>query len=338
MGLTGTDWEYATGGIAFHYTAINGSDTQRVAAAVTGNYAQAKLTGLQPATTYTVWAVATAADGTAYDSPTATFTTRQPTTSHSGWLELPAKTPSATAAEQVLLAGERNYTMFYDTSLYTALWVAYPLAAGHVGNLARPGSWYRNPDMAESGQINVWDGSYGVNVGSTIYARGHQIPNGDRNGNSAMQKQTFYATNSTPQIQDRFNGGIWQSMESDVRGAIPSNDSLYIATGAVFRTVGGSESVKYIQPQHDSKQCPVPNYYYKVVLKVKRSGSTITAAKAIGAWFEHREYTAGTSWTSCIVSVEEIERLTGFDFFANLPDDIEAPAEQNTSWSDFKNF
>ena len=154
--------------------------------------------------------------------------------------------------------------------------------------------------------------------------------------NSTMQKQVFYATNSTPQIQDQFNGGVWEQFETAVRGQVPTRDSLYIATGAVFRTTGGSESITYIRPAEDSKQCPVPNYYFKVVLKVKRSGSTITSAMAVGAWFEHRQYS--DSWTNYVVSVDEIERLTGFDFFANLPDDVEATAEQNGSWSAFSSF
>lgn len=333
---TGTDWEYASGGIAFRYASSDGSDTGSVAASVTGTYAQATLTGLRPATDYTVWAVATTATGATYTSAEAWFTTPQPATSHSGWLELPAKSTSSTAQEYTLWAGERNYTMYYDRNLYTALWVAYPLAAGHMGSKPRPGRWYENPNIPASQQINLKDGGYGVNVGSTYYARGHQIPNADRNGNSTMQKQVFYATNSTPQIQDKFNGGIWEQFETAVRGEVPTRDSLYIATGAVFRTAGGSESITYIRPANDSKQCPVPNYYFKVVLKVKRSGSTITSAMAVGAWFEHRQYS--DSWTNYVVSVDEIERLTGFDFFANLPDDVEAAAEQNGSWSTFSSF
>lgn len=278
-------------------------------------------------------------DGTEVRSPEFRFTTREAATSHCGWMELPAKTQSTTAAEYVLSAGERNYTMLYDPTYYAALWVAYPLAQGHTGNLARPSGWSRNEQIAASDQIDLWDGSYGVNVSGTLYARGHQIPNGDRNGDAAMQRQTFLATNSTPQIQDKFNGGIWNALEDAVRAAVPSRDSLYIATGPVYRTVGGSETVKTITPQHDTgKRCPVPNYYYKVVLKVKRSNGQVTDAMAVGFWFEHKQYSNNSDWAQCAVSVDEIERKTGFDFFANLPDAVEAKAEANGSWSTFLNF
>ena len=58
---------------------------------------------------------------------------------------------------------------------------------------------------------------------------------------------------------------------------------------------------------------------------------------AIGFWFEHRTYTNET-FTSYAVSVDEIERLTGFDLFTNLPDGVEATAEANDNWTTFQSF
>ena len=46
----------------------------------------------------------------------------------------------------------------------------------------------------------------------------------------------------------------------------------------------------------------------------------------------------GQSYTSYVVSVDQIESWTGFDLFANLPDGIEKSAESNTSWTTFQNF
>ena len=50
----------------------------------------------------------------------------------------------------------------------------------------------------------------------------------------------------------------------------------------------------------------------------------------------------GQSYTSYVVSVDQIEAWTGFDLFANLPGDnssgIEKSAESNTSWQTFQNF
>lgn len=327
--------------VGFAYkTETESSYTLRVAASVLGSTATATLTGLLPDTDYMVRAYASA-NQTEYTSAETSFRTQtQPiVTDHTAWYELPAKTTASSTLTMSFYAGnERNYTMYYDRSTFTAYWVAYPLAAGHIGS-GRSDSWAATPDIDLNDQINVWDGSYGVNYGSTIYARGHQIPNGDRNANSTMQRQTFYATNSTPQIQNGFNGGIWSQLEGGIRSVAQSSaDTVYVTTGAVLSRVGMPDQVTYIQPKHDTKQCPVPNYYYKVVLKVKRaSNGAITDAQAVGIWMPHRVY-SGDSYTNYSVSVDEVERYTGFDFFANLPDDIEAKAERNSSWSSFTAF
>lgn len=222
----------------FFYSATNGSDTGSVVAAVVGNEATANLSDLLPATTYTVYGVVTATNGSTPQSSSTTFTTEGARTDHAAWYELPAKD---NAGSNMLLRTfydtARNYTMYYDTSTYTAYWVAYPLAAGDLGSGRPNDPWAATPGIPTSQQINVWAGSYGVNVGSTsnIYARGHQIPNADRNKDpyGTMCAQTFYATNSTPQIQNGFNSGIWSSLEGDVRTlAQQQTDTVYVVTGA----------------------------------------------------------------------------------------------------------
>lgn len=252
-----------------------------------------------------------------------------------GWLELPAYLGTEDYIKTFYAGSDRNYTYWYDKGWYTSMWVAYPLYDDVMGS-GRSDNWAANPQIPESEQINVWDGSYGVSVSGTIYSRGHQIANGDRNGNSTMQRQTFYATNSTPQIQDKFNGGIWNNLENAIQDIASGRDTVYVVTGPTFETVGGDEQVKWIQPKHDSKKAPVPNYYWKAVLKVKRSAGVVTDAMAVGFWFEHRQYS--DSYENYTVSVDEIERLTGLDLFVNLPDSVESKAETNTSWSSFRNY
>ena len=255
----------------------------------------------------------------------------------SGWLELPAIVKDSDDYVGTYYAGSsRNYTHLYDKSTYASLWTAYPLYKATIGG-SRSESWAANPNISTSDQINIWNGSYGVDYGSTIYARGHQIPDADRSNNATMQKHTYYATNLVPQIQDKFNGGIWMNLESAIRDAIPPSDTLYVVTGVIFQKVGGSEEIKYIKPKHDSKQCPVPNYFYKVIMKVKRSSNgAITSANTVGFWFEHKQYS--DTYTNYAVSVDQIEQWTGFDFFVNLPDSIESTAEINSNWTTFKNF
>ena len=227
---------------------------------------------------------------------------------------------------------DRNYTIAYDTENYATYWVAYPLNSGHMGNESRPSSWSYDPSIDESFQVNLKSSSYNNN-----YSKGHLIPNASRDGVKALQLQTFYVTNSVPQIQNNFNGGIWNSLEQALQN-IANSEEIYIVTGTTFNKAGENITVSYTTAKDDTKQVPVPNYFYKVVLKVeKNSSGTVTSASAIGFWFEHRDYT-DDSYTNYAVSVDQIEAWTGLDFFVNLPDSVESTAERNTSWSTFQSF
>ena len=254
------------------------------------------------------------------------------------WLELPGAdngTLYPNAVELKVKSGsERNYTAYYDKSTYTSMWVAYPLESKHMGSLSRPSSWSFNPLLDEKYQVNLCDHSY---VDTDTYSRGHLIPNASRNGIKEMQLQTFYVTNSVPQIQDNFNSGMWSSLEAALQSAA-SKKTIYIVTGVAFSKVGETKTISYTTAKNDTKQVPIPNYFYKVVLKVtSNSSGTVTSASTVGFWFENKAY-SGSTYSNYTVSVDQVEQWTGFDFFANLPDSIEGTAEKNTNWTTFQNF
>ena len=237
--------------------------------------------------------------------------------------------------------------MYYDKSTYTAYWVAYPLAKGHMGN-GRSDKWQRNPGLAESEQINVWSSSYGVNLGATtsdgydsskeFYARGTRYPT----PTATVRTNWSYRPITQPIPRRRFRTNSTAVFGSSSKAAseiiAATTDTVYVVTGAILQTAGNHEAITWITPKSDSKRCPVPNYYYKALLKVRRDASNkVTSAMTIGFWMEHREY-SNDSYTNYATSVAEIERLTGFDFFANLPADIQAAAEQNSNWNTFASF
>ena len=258
------------------------------------------------------------------------------------YLELPAGgNDGLTHFAQMGGRQQRNYTMLYDPSVFASYWVAYPLCADHLGT-GRTETWAYDPKIDQAQQTKVSSGSYGVNLSaeettysSNYYARGHQIPNADRNGVDEMMAQTYYSTNMTPQIQNGFNGGIWAKLEAGVRAMVPQGDTLYIVTGAAFRKVGGDEAVKQIVSTRDGKTLPVPNYYWKAVLKVKRGADgQIVDAQTLGFWLPHKEVKKGT-YAEYTTSVDQIETWTGFDLFPALPDSFEESAEANSSLETF---
>ena len=251
------------------------------------------------------------------------------------WLEMTSTLPGDRYVVNTTYDGkERNYTHFYDKTMMTSLWTAYPLNSSHMGDFTRPKKWSYNPAISSEYQMNVTSGSF------SGYSRGHMCPNGSRNGNKTMQNQTFYVTNQVPQIQNEFNGSIWNALENAVQ-AIGGREEIYIVTGVTFNKGNENKEIKYVKPKKDaSQECPIPNYFYKVVLRVKHSGNTVTDARAIGFWFEHKKYgTKAKDFENYTETVDKIEEWTGFDFFINLPDELEAAAESaSPNWSEFTNW
>jgi endonuclease G len=124
----------------------------------------------------------------------------------------------------------------------------------------------------------------------------------------------------TPQL-GTLNQQLWADLEGQVRCWMSASDTLYVVTGAIFKTVGGNETVTYAT---DSKvvKVAVPNYYYKVLLRLKGG-----KYDSIGFWIEHRSYGSVRATASLTKSVDQIEQLTGFNFFSSLPKTVQDAAE-----------
>ena len=237
------------------------------------------------------------------------------------WLELPAVTPKEgeaffshdmTYGDQVV----RNYSFLYDLSGRVSRWVAYPLYKGMTSGTTRSDSWEYDPLVPRRYQGCVYRSYSG-------YDRGHQIPSADRLCNASANEQTFYFTNSTPQNSD-LNQGLWEKLEAWVRGQISSSDTLYVVTGCVLTT--NADPVPQYTKDNNGADVAVPKAYYKVVLKYK-AGEANGGYSAIGFWMENKSYGSTSLTRSFARSVDEIEALTGMDFFHNLNDTYEKEAE-----------
>ena len=264
-----------------------------------------------------------------------------------GWLELPAAAGNEDYIGTFYGSGGetgpwRNYSYNYSSTWYASLWVAYPLTAAHTTGSASTSSWRYNPAIPSASQVNIITNSYPSMYNAGDYSRGHQIPNADRKSDETMNLQTYYSTNQTPQLQYSFNDSIWGSLEGAVRSLTASTDTVYVVTGPAYRKAGGSEAITYLTGADGKNANPaslaVPNYYWKALLKVKRSGGAIISASAIGFWMEHKAYGGSAVYSDYAVSVRQIEEWTGFNLFANLPADLQATAEVNTSWTAFQSF
>lgn len=237
-----------------------------------------------------------------------------------GWMELPAIPKGMDAFTHSMTVGSvstRNYSFLWDYSNLVAPWVAYPLCKWNIGNnIKRTNAWGLDPLLPEGKQPVLFRGFSEGNNG--WYARGHQIPSADRLTSYESNSMTFYGTNMTPQIQDGFNGDIWATLEGKVRSWANSSDTLYVVTGCVIDYKDG-ETVKYAL-DNNGKKVTVPTGYYKVVLRYMKSSTFgYSGYSACAVWLDHKVYSSSSISSSYSMSVDDLEKKTGIDFFVNLP-------------------
>ena len=204
----------------------------------------------------------------------------------------------------------RNYSMLYDKKMKMAHWVAYPLHRCYTEkNVDRKDNWVSDPLVGENEFQAVVSKSYG----GKIYRRGHQIPSNDRVATMEMNNQTFYFTNQTPQRQDKFNGAIWMNLEHRINSWSTASDTVYVVTGAVPPSDDATWIKEKSIKDNDGKDIPIPSYYFKAVAR-KIGGKYHT----IAFWMQHRDYTDSQSYMKYAVSVSDLEKNTGFEFFPGL--------------------
>ena len=232
------------------------------------------------------------------------------------WLELPA-TVAGDGREVLVhdmnggkyrsekLSGTRNWSCYWDYEEHLSLWVAYPLNNSLIGNGNRTNAWGLDPLLPAELQPNLVYGSYGGG-----WTRGHQIPSADRLTRAA-NISTFVPTNMTPQNY-RFNGEIWASLESKVRGYAKTADTLYVVTGCLFdksvRTSGNSSGF-YVK---------IPTHYFKALLYRGQSTYATQGFMAAGFLLPHDEGIADKNCLDYICTIDQLEKDTGIDFFPAL--------------------
>lgn len=230
-----------------------------------------------------------------------------------GWLELPSMDNPNLGyySHSFKMNGNtyRNYTFGWSQKDRVALWVAYPLCKLYTnGNVGRTEAWALDPLLGNDSAAPF--GGYAGN-----YARGHQVASADRQCCYEANAQTFYGTNMTPQL-NAHNEKIWADLEAKVRGYANTSDTTYVVTGVIVSATSKKEKDSYGQ------SVTIPDAYFKAVLKYSKS-STLGAWNAAAFYLEHRAYT-GSVTKEHSMSIDELEKMTGFDFFVNLPAKIGA--------------
>ena len=225
-----------------------------------------------------------------------------------GWMELPSMDNPDLGyfTHSYKMDGKtyRNFSFGWSQKDRVALWVAYPLCKLYTnGSAGRTNAWALDPLLGDLSAA-----PFGGYAGS--YARGHQLPSADRQCCDEANAQTFYGTNMTPQLNEH-NEGIWSALESKVRNIANGSDTTYVVTGVIVSASSKKEKDSY------NNSVTIPDAYFKVLLRYSKS-STLGQWNAAAFYLEHRKYSENLGKQHSM-SVDELEAMTGIDFFANLP-------------------
>ena len=241
---------------------------------------------------------------------------RKVASTKAGWMELPAT--SADDKLDLLIHnfpdGTRNYAAYYDYEHFLSSWVAYPLHAGNIGTGDRTDAFSLDPLVPREKQQYNPKGYKEGNAGK--FSRGHQIPSADRL-DWRVNIETFFGTNMTPQ-NETLNGGAWDGLENRVRkwARHKDTDTLYVVTGC---SLAGSN--QYVL-DGDDKQIPVPVGYYKALLRLAKDKTW----SAVAFWLDNKAL-SGTDVKNVAMSVDDLEKKVGVDFFVNLDAETQKTVE-----------
>ncbi len=208
----------------------------------------------------------------------------------------------------------RNYTILIDKDKKAALWNAFVMhrsVYSKDNNVGRSGGWHEDPAVPSS-----WQSCFS----SSGYSRGHEVASNYRQVCTEANKQTFYYTNQALQYQNQFNDGVWNSLELAVNAGAPSgSDTLYVVVGLLYEN---SKTLSGV---------PVPSHFYKCLMKCSfNSSGTMTAARG-DAYIYTNEPHSGMSYSEGRTTIDAMEQRSGFDFFANVPKELQDPAESTSS-------
>lgn len=217
-------------------------------------------------------------------------------------LEIPA--PMTNTEEQMLQ--RRAYTTSYNRQTRLPNWVAWRLTADHAqGDVKRPRNAFHEDDEVPQPRATLAD------YKGSQWSRGHMCPAGDNKWDRQAMYESFLLTNMCPQDQS-VNSGDWNDVEMKCRKWARKYGEIFIVCGPVI-----DSHTDY--PTIGQNRITVPEAFFKVVLVGGKHPKAVGFLCSNSKGHKDDNKRART--------VDEIERITGIDFFAALPDDVENSVE-----------
>ncbi|RCJ39122.1 nuclease [Nostoc minutum NIES-26] len=221
-------------------------------------------------------------------------------------------TPTGITPDNYLMV-KNQYALSYNRSKGTANWASWQLNKTWLGDAERLDN-FRPDNTLPAGWERVTPSMYS----GSGYDRGHIVPSADRNKTKEDNSSTFLMTNMMPQTPDN-NRNTWGNLEDYCRDLVSQGKELYVVAGP-FGSLG--EPLK--------GKVTVPKSTWKIVVVIDSPGSGldgITANTRVIAVNIPNEQEINNDWRTYRVSVDELEKLTGYDFLSSVSLNIQTVIE-----------
>lgn len=210
----------------------------------------------------------------------------------------------------------KAYVSSYNEETLIPDWVAYELTADETGGTESRGGIEFRMDPTLRGVTQAMREDYS----GSGWTKGHLMPAADAAYSTTTMGETFYFTNICPQ-DETLNAGDWAYLEKRVRQWANRYGHIWVVTGPIvgenrYGTIGEREVV-------------VPDSFFKALLIQKKNGSYSAIAFVMDN-DDERYYLK-----DCYLTIDELETLTGFNFFPQLDDTIEEKVESKVRLSDW---
>ena len=217
----------------------------------------------------------------------------------------------------------RNYTVCFSAEHHCPVWVAAPRHEMYQSGAKRTDAYAKDPSIPSDIQYNSKSTGGGCN-------KGHMLGSAERLSSTATNKQVFYYSNIAPQYTDTFNTGSggWNTLEDWVDGQVCS-DTLYVVIGAYFEKYtdrrGYTDSPATISygGRNDVSR---PTMFYYILMRTKSGSSgkalkdcTASEIKCAAFVRSHKTPKGVKVSEQDMMSVSDLEKLTGFTYFPNVP-------------------
>ena len=219
-----------------------------------------------------------------------------------------AKVPAGTPEQIVEYEGFR---VSFNKDNRTANWVAWELLGSETNGMEKRSDdfWC---DTSVEGCPDIPD------YKKSGFDRGHLCPAADQKWSPVAMHDCFSFANMAPQDHS-LNSGAWQTLEKKERLWAQRDSAIVIIAGPIYQP----SDKNYI-----GSGVRVPSAFYKVII-----APYLDEPRGIG--FIYPNMSSPGNMKDYSMTIDEVEKITGIDFFPNLPDEIENKIESVASFNEW---